>query len=71
MIIFGRSIIINHIIYRTIKTCSLLIMPGNVPDGYGDYIVIHLINSMMTSGLEIKNANLKHGKFHVNGNKRR
>ncbi|KAB8295275.1 hypothetical protein EYC80_007184 [Monilinia laxa] len=61
--------IINHIIYKTIKTRSLLIMPGNAPDGYGDYIVVHLINSMMTSGLEIKNATLKHGKFHVSGNK--
>ncbi|QSZ36783.1 hypothetical protein DSL72_006666 [Monilinia vaccinii-corymbosi] len=44
-------------------------MPGHELHGYSDYVVVHLINSMNSSGIEIKNSWLKHGKFHVNGNK--
>ncbi|TGO31489.1 hypothetical protein BHYA_0651g00010 [Botrytis hyacinthi] len=44
-------------------------MSGHAPDGYGDWVVLHIINSMMTAPIEIKNAYLKHGKFHEMGNK--
>ncbi|KAM0123448.1 hypothetical protein ACHAO1_011293 [Botrytis cinerea] len=44
-------------------------MSGNVPEGYSDWVVLHLINSMMTAPIEIKSADLKHGKFHQMGNK--
>ncbi|TGO31414.1 hypothetical protein BHYA_0910g00010 [Botrytis hyacinthi] len=39
------------------------------PDGYSDYVIIHIINSTMRAVISIENANIKHGKFHVNGDK--